>query len=222
MSPEDWRRPSIASLGFALGGDAHPDDRRARRAAHRRQPPRPHERAPRAGLVPLAGRRTVRGVERRARHGGPEPRARAGPSRAITRWRAAPLVVLRQPLAAQVARDAAAAACSRQQARGPASPAAGRRRHPAVLDPLVVGLGARRDPRSRRASPRGRAQAGFSVVQVLPVNETSGVDASPYGAALGLRARSRLSLARRVRGLRRRRRPRRALARTEGRCSPRP
>jgi 4-alpha-glucanotransferase len=92
------------------------------------------------------------------------------------------LVVLRQPLPPKVAREAVTA-----PARVGKREAARRRRRAGVVVPLFSirsssgwGLGEVPDV-ARFAS--WAARAGFSVLQLLPVGETSGADPSPYGAA---------------------------------------
>ncbi|MDP9037344.1 MAG: 4-alpha-glucanotransferase [Myxococcota bacterium] len=89
--------------------------------------------------------------------------------------------MLRQPLDADAARDAGTAPARRARKE-----AQRRRRRAGVLIPLFSirtatgwGLGEIADI-SRFASWAGRA--GFSVLQLLPVNEVSGADASPYSA----------------------------------------
>ncbi len=91
------------------------------------------------------------------------------------------LVVLRQPLPAEALREAAAAperAVEREARR--------RRRRAGVVIPLFSirspsgwGLGEIPDL-ARMAAWAGNA--GFSVIQILPVNAVLGVDASPYAA----------------------------------------
>jgi 4-alpha-glucanotransferase len=92
------------------------------------------------------------------------------------------LVVLRQPLAEKAVRDAAGA-----RERAVRREALRRRRRAGVLVPLFSirtgtgwGLGEIPDL-GRFAGWAGKA--GFSVIEILPVNETSGLDASPYAAA---------------------------------------
>ena len=124
------------------------------------------------------------------------------------------MVVLRQPLDAQAVRAAAGAPARVHQAAGAAPPAARRRRHAAVLDPLGDRLGAGRDPGPGAASRLGAGGPGSRCCSSCRSTPRPDVDPSPYAAQLGVRARPRLPVARRVRGLHRRRRPRRAARRS--------
>jgi glycogen operon protein len=179
MTPEDWQRPWIASIGFMLGGDAiRMLDEHGRRVVG-------------DGLVVLLN----------AHH---EPVTFQLPEEGDGTWLleldttdlakpaetpcsgayelgARSLAVFHQPLRAEVAREAKAAparALRRETQR--------RRRRAGVVIPLFSlrsqsgwGLGEIADiPRFA-----GWAQAaGFSVLQLLPVNEVSGADPSPYAA----------------------------------------
>ncbi len=95
---------------------------------------------------------------------------------------------------------------ARREEAGPAAPPPRRRADPAVLDPLAVGLGRRRDRATWRAFAGWAASAGFSVVQLLPVQRRWRAPTPARTRGLGLRAGSGLPVAGRVRGLRRRRR----------------
>ena len=178
--PEDWQKPWIASLGLMLGGDAiRMVDERGERLlddgllilmnAH-------HE--PITFQLPGGGgaRLAVRDRHRPAAEAG-----RRGLQRRISRWRRARLALFRQPLDQELARDAAAA-----PARVARREMQQRRRRAGVVIPLFSirspsqwGLGEIADiPKFADWA----SQAGFSVLQLLPVNEVSGADASPYAA----------------------------------------
>src|SRR5690606_15746973 len=91
------------------------------------------------------------------------------------------LALFRQPLAPQAAREAKAA-----PARVLRREAQHRRRRAGVVLPLFSirtpsGWGLGEIPDIARFAGWAHA-AGFSVVQLLPVNEVSGVDPSPYAA----------------------------------------
>ena len=178
-----------------LGGDAIPHGRRARPAHHRRRPAGADERAPRADHLPACptsegGRAWLLELDTA------EPTSASGaPCSGEYEVRAA--------LAGGVA--PAAARPRRRRARRPAAPArvarressAARRRRrrgradPAVLDPLEVAAGAWARSATSRAFAGWAAEAGFSVVQLLPVNEAHAADAQPLRRRLGVRARSR-------------------------------
>jgi isoamylase len=178
MLPEDWQKPTIASFGFMLGGDAIRmlDDNGQRVVGD--------------GLLVLMN----------AHH---EPVTFQLPEEGDGKWLlqmdtfdaekptdsvcsgayevgARSLVLFRQPLDAKVAREAKAAP-ARQLRRETQ-----RRRRAGVVIPLFSmrsdsdwGLGEISD------IPRFAAwaqKAGFSVVQLLPVNPVSGADPSPYAS----------------------------------------
>ena len=179
MSPEDWQRPWISSIGFMLGGDAiHMLDAKGERVVG-------------DGLLVLLN----------AHH---EPITFQLPSEGDTSWLlevdttdpakklatpfagqyevgARGLVMFRQPLEATVAREAATA-----PARIARAESRRRRRRAGLVLPLFSirtdtgwGLGEIPDL-ARFAGWAGRA--GFSVLQLLPVNEVQVGDPSPYAA----------------------------------------
>jgi isoamylase len=181
MTPEDWQRSWISSLAFVMGGDAiQMVDERGERLiddnllvlmnAH-------HE--PTSFHLPgegAAGRWTLE-----LDTAEPE-RASGGELSGAYEMVGRSLAIFRQPLEAQAAREAATAPqrVGRREAQR-------RRRRAGVVIPLFSirtasgwGLGEVPDL-GRFAAWAG--QAGFSIVQILPVNETSDPGASPYLAA---------------------------------------
>jgi len=182
MNPEDWQRPWISSLGVMLGGDAlHTLDERGARLlddgvlvlmnAHDEPV-----------TFRLPGRDSAGGqwlVELDTADPGKAADAPCAGEYQVT-GRA--LVVLRQPLEAQVARAAAEA-----PARAAKREAQRRRRRAGVTIPLFSirtpsGWGIGEIPDLARFATWA-AKAGFSVLQFLPVNEVGGADASPYSAS---------------------------------------
>jgi isoamylase len=178
MNPEDWQRPWIASFGLVLGGDAiRMLDERGQRVvgdgvlllmnAH-------HE--PVKFLLPEEG-----GGEWLLELDTADPAKADTPCSGEYEVGARALALFRQPLAPEVAREAKAA-----PARVLRRETQRRRRRAGVVIPLFSiraqsawGLGEISD------IPRFAAwahDAGFSVVQLLPVNEVSGADPSPYAA----------------------------------------
>jgi len=178
MSPQDWQIPWISSLGFMLGGDALPSvDERGERLVD-------------DGLLCLmnAHHEPIT-VQLPAEEGvGPwllqldtgDPRKDAD-TPCAERYEVGPrsVAIFRRPLDEKTLREAAAAPTrvARKQAER-------RRRRAGVLVPLFSirspsgwGLGEIGDlaPFASWAS-----HAGFSVVELLPVNEVSGADPSPY------------------------------------------
>ena len=91
------------------------------------------------------------------------------------------------------------------QAAGAAAAPARRRRRPAVLDPVGHGLGAGRDPRPAEVCALGGARRVLGAAAAAGQRRVRR-RSQPVRGQLGVRARSRLPGARRVRGLRRRRR----------------
>ena len=181
MTPHDWQKPWISALAFALGGDAIPMiDERGRRLVDdgllvlmnpHHEPIQfklPAEEEGGAWLLEVDSDDPDKPADT-ACAGSYEVGARA-------------MVVLRQPLDVKVARAAAGA-----PARVIKQQAARRRRRAGVVMPLFSirsatgwGLGEIPDL-ARFATWAGRA--GFSVLQLLPVNAASDVDASPYAAS---------------------------------------
>jgi glycogen operon protein len=181
MTPEDWQLPWISTLGFMLGGDAiQMVDERGERLiddhllvlmnAH-------HE--PATFRLPGEGDAGRWILELDTADLGRAPGADLSGEYKMT---GRSLVVLRQPLEAQAAREAVAAPerVVRREAQR-------RRRRAGVVIPLFSirsssgwGLGEIPDL-ERFAEWAGRA--GFSIVQILPVAETNGADPSPYAAA---------------------------------------
>jgi isoamylase len=179
MNPEDWQRPWLASIGLMLGGDAiRMLDEKGQRVvgdgllvlmnAH-------HE--PVTFSLPEDGSGTWLLELDTADSAKPADTPCAGAYQVGARA----LALFRQPLNAAVAREAKAA-----PARVLRRDAQRRRRRAGVVIPLFSirsnsgwGLGEITDlPRFASWATR----AGFSVVQVLPVNEVSGIDPSPYAA----------------------------------------
>ena len=176
-----------------LGGDAIPmvDERGA--APGRRRAAGADERAPRADHVQAARR----GGGRRAGcceldTADPDKAARTRRARATTRSRPRALVVLRQPLDATAAREAAGAPARVIKKRGAAAAAPRRRGDPAVLDPLDDRLGARRDPATWRAfAELGRAAPASRCCSSCRCNARQRRRSQPLRGELGVRARSR-------------------------------
>ncbi len=179
MRPEDWQRPWISSFGLLLGGDAiRALDERGQRLvgdsllmlmnAH----PEPVKfQLPEEGsgdwLLELDSSDPSKPSDAKC-SGEYEVAGRA-------------LAVFRQPLAAEAAREAKAA-----PARVLRSEAQRRRRRAGVLVPLFsirsgAGWGLGEIPDLPRFAEWAHG-AGFSVVQLLPVNMVSGYDPSPYAA----------------------------------------
>jgi glycogen operon protein len=177
MAPEDWQKPWITSFGFMLGGDA-------------------------IKMVDAHGHRLVDDgllVLMNAHH---EPITFRLPDDFGAEWflevdtslshregrfsgayEVGPrsLALFRQPLSAEIAREAAAAPSrvARQERQR-------RRRRAGVTLPLFSirgsswGVGAIGDiPRFARWA----ARAGYSILQLLPVNQANAADRSPYAAA---------------------------------------
>jgi isoamylase len=179
MNPEDWQRSWIASLGLMLGGDAiRMLDERGQRVVGD------------GVLVLLNAHHEPVTFRLPEQFGGrwlleldtAEPsRAAETPCSGEYQLGARGLAVFHQPLPADVAREAKAAPARvlhRETQR--------RRRRAGVVVPLFAirsqggwGLGEIADiPRFARWAHA----AGFSVLQLLPVNEVSGADPSPYAA----------------------------------------
>jgi glycogen operon protein len=180
MTPDDWRRPRLSSMGFMLGGDAlRAVDERGQRLmddnvlvlmnAY-------HE--PVSFRLPgedEAGRWEVevdtadpQRTSNRTGAGSYEVAARS-------------LVVLWQPLPPEAVREAAAA-----RERALRREAQRRRRRAGVVVPLFsirssAGWGVGEIPDLARFAGWA-AKAGLSVVQILPVNDRTGLDPSPYAA----------------------------------------
>jgi glycogen operon protein len=179
MDAQDWEKPGITALAFTLGGDA-------------------------IQMVDDHGQRLIGDGLLVLMNAQPDPVTFELPSEGETRWfreldtsDPAPgagdgytgryelpprsLALFRQPLEAQAARDAAGA-----PARVAHREAQRRRRRAGVVVPLFSirsdsgwGLGEIADiPRFARWA----AGAGFSLMQLLPVNEISGFGPSPYTA----------------------------------------
>jgi glycogen operon protein len=181
MTVEDWRRPWISSLAFVLGGDAlQAVDERGQRLvddgvlvlmnAHDQ---------PVTFTLPGGGDGAGWFVELDTHD---PTKAEGAPVAREYQVAGHGLVLLRQPLEAQVARAAAEAPVRQAKLE-----AQRRRRRAGVLMPLFSirtasgwGLGEIPDLAAFAGWAR---QAGFSVVQVLPVNAVIGLDASPYSAS---------------------------------------
>jgi isoamylase len=179
MDPEDWQRPWIASLGLMLGGDAIRmlDDKGQRVVgdglllllnAH-------HEPV-KFSLPDDGGDHWLLELDT-DEPGKPADTPHSGEYEVGGRS----LALFRQPLPAAVAREAKAA-----PARVLRRETQRRRRRAGVTIPLFSirsrsawGLGEISDIPRFAAWARS---AGFSVVQLLPVNEVSGADPSPYAA----------------------------------------
>ena len=179
MDPQDWQRPWILSLALMLGGDAiRMLDEEGRRLvgdgllvllnAH-------HE--PVKFKLPAEG-----GASWLLELDTADPaRSPGGEHRGEYEVAGRALVTFRQPLTAEAAREAATA-----PVRAARKEIERRRRRAGVMVPLFSirtdtgwGLGEISDlPRFARWA----GSAGFQVVQLLPVNEVSGVTPSPYAA----------------------------------------
>jgi isoamylase len=181
MAPEDWQRSWISSLAFMLGGDALQSvDERGERLlddsllvllnAH-------HE--PTTFRLPGQGENGRWLTELDTADPG---KATDAICQGDYRVEGRALVILRQPLESQAAREAAEA-----PARVRKREAQRRRRRAGLGIPLFsirsgTGWGLGEIPDLARFSLWARA-AGFSVLQLLPVNELAGGDASPYAAS---------------------------------------
>ena len=182
MTPEDWQRPWISSFAFALGGDALKTlDERGERllddgllalvnAHHEPVTFRLPGERPGSWLLVFdtaqPDRATTAPVEARLRGGRARPRAAA-------------------PAAGGAGGGAAAAEAPGRAVKREAACAGGDA--PGVLMPLFAirgasGWGLGEIPDLARFAGWA-SRAGFSVVQLLPVNETAGLDASPYAAS---------------------------------------
>jgi len=182
MEPADWQKPTISSFGFMLGGDAlHTLDAKGRRIVDddllvlmNAGPEEgtfvlPHESGGDWFLeLDTGDPAKPAAVDGRGYHGEYRLQARS-------------LGIFRRPLAPELKRNAAIAparAAERANRR--------QRRRAGVVVPLFAlrsredwGVGGIGDiPRFAKWA----AQAGFSVMQFLPVNETSDGDFSPYAA----------------------------------------
>ena len=196
MDPQDWQKPWISSLAVMLGGDAiRMLDGQGRRLVG-------------DGLLVLLNAHHEPVTFTLPREGGGgwlleldtnQPDKPAGEKYSGEyRVEGRALVTFRQPLTPEVARDAAAA-----PARAARKEIERRRRRAGVMVPLFSirtdsgwGLGEIGDiPRFAEWA----ASAGFSVLQLLPVNEVSGRDTQPVRGDLRVRARSGLSDAGRMR-----------------------
>ena len=185
MSARDWQRPWLSALAFAMGGDAIPmlDERGARRVGD--------------GLLVLMNASTdaIRFklpagadwlLECDTNDPAREPGARCTNDYVVA---SRSMVVLRQPLAAEAQRSiptserraiSAGVQGTLDRAVSPAKRRAG------VLLPIFSlrskgnwGIGDVKDI-ARFAAWAHRA--GFSTLQLLPINAVSGFDASPYSA----------------------------------------
>ncbi len=180
MSPEDWQKPWISSLGFMFGGDTIPtlDERGGRLVDDGLLIlMNSHHEALKFKLPDNSGPTWLLEVDTAA-VGKPAGTACSGEYEVAARS----VVVMRQPLEAEARRQAATA-----PARAQRSEIQRRRRRAGIVIPLFSirsgegwGIGEIADiPRFAAWARR----AGFSVLQLLPVNEASGADASPYAAA---------------------------------------
>jgi glycogen operon protein len=181
MTPDDWQKPWISSLAFALGGDAIPmiDEK--------------GERLVDDGLLVLMNphHEPIDFKLPAEEEGGGwlleidtnEPdKPRDTPCAGDYEVAARALVVLRQPLDAKAVRAAAGA-----PARVIKKEAQRRRRRAGVTIPLFSirsgeGWGLGEIPDLARFA-RWAGRAGFSVLQLLPVNAVNDVDPSPYAAS---------------------------------------
>jgi isoamylase len=180
MNPEDWQKPWISSLAFMLGGDAlRMIDERGERVVG-------------DGLLVLLNAHHELIKFQLPSDGGTSwllELDTSDPRKAVDTVCSGEyevpgrsLVLLRQPLEATAAREAATAPwrAARQEMQR-------RRRRAGVMVPLFSmrserhwGVGEIGDiPRFARWA----GQAGFSVLQLLPVNQVSGADPSPYAAS---------------------------------------
>jgi isoamylase len=196
MTQHDWQKPSLSALGFVLGGDAIPmlDERGERLTGD-------------SLLVMLNGHHEPLTFSIPAGQGGPQwlleldtaddERAQDTPVSGSYELAPRSLVVLRQPLTALAAQEVPPAeavagavgatpeAVSAEAGRQPDG--ARRRRRAGLLLPLFSiragsgwGLGEILDlPRMATWAH----EAGFSVLQLLPVNALGGLDPSPYAAS---------------------------------------
>ena len=177
MDPQDWQKPWIASLALMLGGDA-------------------------IQMVDERGKRLVGDGVLMLMNAHHEPVTFQLPSEGATSWfleidttgqeepsnkeysgacevAGRAMKVFRQPLQAEAVREAVAA-----PARMARRAAVHRRRRAGVVLPLfsirsASGWGVGEIPDVPRFSAWA-ARAGFSVLQLLPVNEVSSADPSPY------------------------------------------
>ncbi|HKO93151.1 MAG TPA: 4-alpha-glucanotransferase, partial [Polyangiaceae bacterium] len=179
MDPEDWQRPAIASLGLMLGGDAiRMLDEKGQRVVG-------------DGLLMLLNAHHEPVVFSLPEEGGGQwlleldtaALEKPGDTPCSGRYPlgARALALFRQPLPAAVAREAKAA-----PARVLRRETQRRRRRAGVVLPLFSirsqsGWGLGEIPDIPRLASWAHA-AGFSVLQLLPVNEVSGADPSPYAA----------------------------------------
>jgi glycogen operon protein len=179
MNAEDWQRPWIASLGLMMGGDAiRMLDEKGQRVVGDGllMLMNPHHEPVRFSLPEDGGGKwwlelDTADLEQR----------RDTPCSGEYQLGARALALFRQPLAAAVAREAKAA-----PARVLRREAQRHRRRAGLVLPLFSirsqsswGLG---DISDIQRFARWAQAAGFSVVQLLPVNEVSGADPSPYAA----------------------------------------
>jgi glycogen operon protein len=185
MSARDWQRPWVSSLAFQMGGDAIPmlDERGERLVGD--------------GLLVLinASAETIRfklpggewTVACDTNDPAKDPATRCAGDYVAT---GRSMVVLCQPLSVEARRSVPASdqrALSAAPSRGTLDRAlASGRRRAGVLVPLFAlrskgnwGIGDIGDV-ARFATWAQRA--GFSVIQLLPINAASGLDASPYAA----------------------------------------
>ena len=175
--------------------------------------------APRADALQAAGRGGGRRLAAGARHRRSRQGGRARRARATTRWRGGRWSCCGSrwtPRRRARRRARRRGSSSSRRSGGGGAPASSCRCSRSARRPAG---GWARSRTSRKLRRRGRGAPGFSVLQLLPVNARVGVDPSPYAAQLGVRARSRLPVARRVRGLRRGGRARRAARRAAGSAS---
>jgi glycogen operon protein len=180
MAPEDWRRPGLGALGFMLGGDAIPTvNERGERlvddsvlvflnAYH--EATKFH-----IPTFEAAGKWLL---EVDTGNSGKAPDSAVSGDYELS---PRSMVVLRQPLDIRVKLEAGAA-----RTRALQKEAQRRRRRAGVLMPLFSirsetgwGLGEITDlPKFASWA----SQSGFSVLQLLPVNQVSRIDPSPYAA----------------------------------------
>lgn len=179
MSPHDWQKPWIAALAFALGGDAIPTlGERGERLIDDGLLVlmNSHHETVKFTLPDDGGGRWLLELD-----SADAAKAPGSPWTGTYEVFGRSMVVLRQPLDADAIREAGTA-----PARNAKKEAQRRRRRAGVLIPLFSirsgtgwGLGEIGD--IARFSKWANL-AGFSVLQLLPVNEVSGADASPYAA----------------------------------------
>jgi len=185
MSPEDWQKPWISSLAFLLGGDAlHAVDERGERLLddsvlvlmNAYEDSVTFKLPGESNSEDKSGRWLVQ------LDTADPNKAEDTPCEGEYTVSGRGMVFLRQPLEAQAARAAAEA-----PARAAKREAQRRRRRAGVIMPLFSirsdsgwGIGEIADL-PRFAEWAGKA--GFSVLQLLPVNEVGGADASPYAAS---------------------------------------